>query len=291
MDIGFVFTNYNNSRFTQAAIESLATSPDWSHCHVVVVDNASGQADRQSLQEIEARYPTVNIIFNETNLGYFPGLNVGLDWLQSQYSKLGAVVVGNNDLVFPEDFIQSVRRNSTLFGKYPIVSPDLITLDNFHQNPHVLNAVSRSREVIWDIYFSNYWIAMAILLFAKWTRRFSERKDYLDYNKPGLIYQGYGACYILGPIFFKHFKRLWAPTFLMGEEFFLSEQLNSIGYKFFYDPSIHVWHHDHASMGRLPGRQLWKISRASHAVYRQFVRPLRWNMYSHPTSSNFSECL
>src|SRR5256885_1068267 len=81
-----------------------------------------------------------------------------------------------------------------------------------YQNPHVLYPISRIRKLIWDLYFLSYGTAVLIKHATRITRRFSIREENaLDgelYKTPGPIEQGYGACYVLGPVFFRHFSRL-----------------------------------------------------------------------------------
>jgi GT2 family glycosyltransferase len=104
------------------------------------------------------------------------------------------------------------------------------------------------------------------------TKRYTTRKDYLQFEIAQSIYQGYGACYILGPLFFENFNLLDAPVFLMGEEFFLSKQLEDKGFEIYYDPYFSVIHHDHATVGKLPSKKLWTISRESHKIYREYIK-------------------
>ncbi|WP_160714446.1 glycosyltransferase [Chitinophaga solisilvae] len=271
MEIGFVFTNYNNSHYTRQAVHSILLNND-SHLYIVIVDNKSKAEDVDKLKEIKKDYPAVHLILNEDNVGYFKGLNVGIAYLRNQYRNLEYIVIGNNDLVFPPDFSQAVQNKLPLFEAYPVISPDLITLDGEHQNPHVLHGISRTREFIWDIYFSSYAMSVMIGWLAMITRKFTRRKDFTQHETAQPIYQGYGACYLLGPLFFKHFDSLWAPTFLMGEEFFLTKQLEEKNLRIFYEPSIKVNHHDHATMDKLPGRKLWEITRDYHKIYRKYVR-------------------
>ena len=159
--------------------------------------------------------------------------------------------------------------NISLFKDFPVISPDLVTLDGVHQNPHVINKISKRREIIYDLYYSNYFLSILIGFAAIISKRFTGRSDNKQFEIARTIEQGYGACYILGPLFFEHFSLLFAPTFLMGEEFFLSKQLEKKGFKVFYEPKIKVNHHDHATMGKLPSRKLWKISSDSHKIYRK----------------------
>jgi GT2 family glycosyltransferase len=262
-------TNYNNASFTRGAVESLAKSPHWSQCEVVVVDNSSALEDVNELERLKQEHPQIHLVLNEANVGYFPGLNVGIRYLRERFPGLDLIVVGNNDLVFPPDFIDAVCATAPLLERYWVIAPDLITLDGVHQNPHVIAAISKPRKLIYDLYYASYPLALAIRWFARVTRRFTRRSDSDSHRIAGPIHMGIGACYILGPQFFRHFAELWAPTFLMGEEFFLSKQLLDQGQQIYYEPSIQVQHHDHASVDKVPGRQMWLVAREAHKLYRQ----------------------
>lgn len=270
MKTGFVVTNFNNTSFTEALVESVLNMGNSLDC-TVIVDNLSNLEEIQKLRDLHARYPELNVIYNDSNIGYFPGLNIGISYLLEKFGELDFVVVGNNDLVFPSDFCGNLAKFIGYTSGKPVISPNLITLDGIHQNPHVVDKISPLREFIWDIYYSNYFVSRLIHNVANLTRRFTERKDYLEHDKAQYIYQGYGACYILTPDFFKHFKELLAPVFLMGEELFLTKQLETIGSRVYYEPSIVVYHHDHATVSKMPSRNLWEISKNSHKEYRKYV--------------------
>jgi GT2 family glycosyltransferase len=182
------------------------------------------------------------------------------------------IVVGNNDLIFPADFAESLRRNLPTLEKYAVVSPDIVTLDGAHQNPHVIRKIGKLREFIYNLYYANYYSSIAIRQVAKLTRSFTDRRDETQHKVAQEIYQGYGACYVLGPVFFRHFEELWAPTFLMHEEFFLSKQLSDKGLSVYYEPSIKVLHCCHGAMAAIAGRKAWEAARAAQKIYRQHVR-------------------
>lgn len=279
MKVGFVCTNYNNSAFTRAAVESLHAGGRWRDVQVVVVDNKSQDDDVANLEEVRRALPEVELILSQKNLGYFPGLNLGIQHLRSRFPEIEHVIVGNNDLVFPADFIATVQRYREVFDTWAVVAPDLVTLDGVHQNPHVLHPISSVRKLVWDLYFVAYGVAFLIRHAARVTRMFTVREENSPqsqlYKSPGPIEQGYGACYLLGPVFFKYFNGLCAPTFLMHEEFFLYEQLKSIGQMTYYDPRFVVNHHGHATTEKLPSRRYWKIARESHLLYKRYLRMSR----------------
>jgi GT2 family glycosyltransferase len=273
--VGFVFTNYNNSSYTRGAIASLKAGEGWSDVRVVVVDNKSRDDDVASLKVIAREFAGVALVLNPTNVGYFPGLNIGIRHLRARFSDVGHVVVGNNDLVFPKNFVHTMQRCSNVFETWAVVAPDLVTLDGVHQNPHVRRPISRTRALIWDLYFLSYGASVLIRKVARITKRFTVREENASgnelYKTAGPVEQGYGACYLLGPVFFRHFGQLWAPTFLMHEEFFLYEQLKRIGQLTYYDPRFVVHHHGHATTDTLPSRRQWKISQEAHRLYKRYL--------------------
>jgi GT2 family glycosyltransferase len=273
MKIGYVCTNYNNSAYTREAVCSLVKN-DGHQFRIVVVDNHSDSKHVEALKSVASEFQSVELILNKENVGYFRGLNLGIRHLRSSQPDINLMVVGNNDLVFPADFAESLRRNAALFEKYPVVSPDIITLEGVHQNPHVIHRISEFREFIYDLYYANYYLAIAIRKLAKLTRSFTERPDQTQHQIAQEIYSGLGACYVLGPVFFRHFEELWAPTFLMAEEFFLSKQLSDKGLRIYYEPSIRVQHYFNGAVGALGDRKTWHAARDAHKIYRQYVKVL-----------------
>jgi len=238
---------------------------------IVIVDNNSDLDNIKRLQTLESKQGNVSVIFSEKNLGYFRGLNAGINYLKNKFD-FELCIIGNNDLIFPIDFISNLIRNKSLFEKFPVISPNIITMDGIHQNPHVIREISKIRELFYDLFYTNYVLAKIIKVAARLTKFLTDRSDEKEHEISRPIYQGYGACYILTQVFFYHFNELWAPTFLMGEEFFLSKQLESRHYQFYYEPSIVVKHFCHATVNKMPGKSLWRMGKESHKLYRQYVK-------------------
>lgn len=267
----FVVTNFNNTMFTERMLDSLTDIAEISH--VYVVDNNSVSDEKAKLQSLQSKHSQwVTAVFNDSNLGYFEGLNVGIRKAKKEYPEVPYMIVGNNDLLFPGNFAEQIDICKPVFEKYPVVSPDIRMLDGTPQNPHVISGISKVREFIYDLYHSSYWLAGLIVRLAKVTHNFTDRKDEQQHAVAQEIHQGYGACYVLTPKFFEHFDELWAPTFLMYEEFFLSKQLEQKGFKTYYEPRISVTHYCHASTGMIPGKLKWQYSRQAHKEYRKYVK-------------------
>jgi GT2 family glycosyltransferase len=277
--VGFVCTNYNNSSFTREAIASLRAGTRWQDVEVVVVDNRSREEEVAALRAMTDGVANVTLILNPENVGYFPGLNIGIRHLRQAHPEIEHVVVGNNDLVFPPDFVEKVQRSQDLFDRWAVIAPDLVTLDGSHQNPHVLYPFGPLRWLLWELYYLSYPGALFMLKTAKALGKMAMRTERAPdselFKTPRPILMGIGACYLLGPLFFRHFEGLCAPTFLMAEEAFLSEQLKTVGQQPYYDPRFSISHHDHGTMDTLPGRWVWNVSRDGYRMYRRYLAMTR----------------
>jgi len=274
MKISYICTNYNNSHFTVSAVESLMRNAGH-ELSVYVVDNASRPAELEILMELERMHPCVRVIANSENVGYFAGLNLGISFARKDDPQGGWMVVGNNDLEFTQDFCDRIESQMAEYGRFSVVSPDVVTISGEHQNPHVISEISTIREVFYDLYFSNYWLGRLIHRLARTFPRATRRGDEDHWRIAQPIYQGHGSCYILTPRFFSHFDSLWAPTFMMSEEVFLSLQLKRVGERVFYSPGIRVVHHWHGSLKDVPTRGRWNMARDAHREYRKYVKVFR----------------
>jgi GT2 family glycosyltransferase len=273
MKLGYVCTNFNNSHVTVDAVRSLVASAGELHeLRIVVVDNLSNAEQRDALKRLAQEFSCVDLILNEENVGYFPGLNCGIRHMRATYPDTQHLVIGNNDLVFAPGFCAQVDAQRSLLDTHAVVSPDIVTLDGEHQNPHVIRTISKKRELVYDLYYSDYHLAQLILWAARISKRFTDRSDELSYREAQHIYQGHGSCYLIGPKFFANFEELWAPTFLMGEEYFLSKQLSDRGMQVFYSPTIQVTHCCHGSLRSVPSRKLWHLAKQAHVEYRKYVK-------------------
>jgi GT2 family glycosyltransferase len=271
MRLAYVCTNYNNSSLTLRAVDSLMANVGHDIA-VVVVDNASSPDEVATLRPLAHRHPSVRVLEHPQNTGYFGGLNLGLAALREARPDIDWVVAGNNDLEFGADFCDSIERIASALRSHSVIAPDIVTLEGEHQNPHVIAGISATRELFYDLYYANYHLGRLIYALAKMFPRLSERSDEEQWQVARPIYQGHGACYLLTPRFFAQFTELWAPTFMMSEEYFLSKQLKDVGEQVYYEPGIRVTHHWHGSLRQIPSRRRWEMARDAHREYRKYVK-------------------
>ncbi|RZK43795.1 MAG: glycosyltransferase family 2 protein [Pedobacter sp.] len=267
MKIAFICVNYNNSKITLAYIESVLGLSTKEEIHIVVVDNASRPEELSILKSFH--HPQLTVIYQNENLGYFKGLNKGIDAINAK--EFDYVLIGNNDLTFEADFLKQLEAE-TFAQDVLVLAPNIIRIDGIHQNPHILNKFSKVQRIYRRLYYSHYWVAVNLQKLYNVLKPGLVAEDRAGHDIRQEILMGYGACYILTPQFFNHFERLDAPVFLMGEEGVLANQVLGVSGKTLYLPNLVVHHHDHASIGTVPTRKLYEFSRQS---YQHYLRNLK----------------
>ena len=104
--ISLIILTYNNlQKFTKRCWESIRTQNSLNEVEVVFVDNCSNDGTKEWLLELEKEYSYVKVILNKKNLGYAAGNNVGIKKSSGDY-----IVLLNNDVILPSDFIEKIRQ-------------------------------------------------------------------------------------------------------------------------------------------------------------------------------------
>jgi GT2 family glycosyltransferase len=268
--IKFIAVNYNNSEHTINYIKSILALDGLTNYEVVIVDNASKSLDFQVLDDFckELSNPHLHIVRNSSNSGYFPGLNVGLDFIGIDGDSIA--LVGNNDLTFQSDFLTSLRRLNYDCKTF-VIAPNVISADGRHQNPHCIKHVSRFRVFCYDLYFLNYYFGKFLFLTMQVLKRYVVSKKNETWKEQQYIYMGIGACYVLTEHYFKIYKNLDSRVFLWGEEALLAGQVSSVEGKTLYVPSLIVHHFENASVSKIPSVVSYEITKESYKIYRQYL--------------------
>jgi len=259
MKVAFICVNYNNSNYTKEYVNSILKFKNDCSLKIIIVDNSSGKDDIDLLDKII--FQEVQIIKSNNNVGYFKGLNIGIDSLKE--AEYDYVVIGNNDLTFDSNFINELS-NEKFDSSIFVIAPNILKPDGSHQNPHILTKFSFIKRIYRRLYYTNYYISVVIQFIMNIIVGLRKSYDRDGNNKESVILMGYGACYILTPNFFDNFNNLDAPNFLMGEEGVLANQILSKKGQTLYKPNLIVYHHDHSSIGKLPSRKLYAFSKESY---------------------------
>jgi GT2 family glycosyltransferase len=201
-------------------------------------------------------------------MGYFHGLNFAINKIDA--SKFSHIVVGNNDLIYEENFFDIL-----ISSEYPnnamVICPNIITKDGYHQNPHHINKLSKLQIFFFDLYFYNYLFAVILIKINRIKKYLINSSVKKIPNKVTEIYQGVGACYVLMPLFFIRNSELYFPGFLYGEEACLSHQVKKSGGKLYFDPKLLISHEESATLSKLPKIQTYKFGRDSYWKFRDIL--------------------
>lgn len=94
--------NWNRPLDTLACLASLSEQT-YPHLNLLVVDNGSSD---DSIAQIEAAWPQVEVIANPTNLGFAGGMNVGLR--RALAAGAAFVLIVNNDTLLAADMVEEL---------------------------------------------------------------------------------------------------------------------------------------------------------------------------------------
>lgn len=263
----FIVVNYNNSDLSVSCVKSIFEQSS-DNVDVIVVDNNSTVEEKQVLQELENQ-SNVDIIYLNENIGYFPALVKGqeLAYLKYDYTYL---ILANNDLIFGADFVRTLSLLK-VESNVMVISPDIVTIDGVHQNPHFVNKLSCLRKFLYSIYYKTYYISliMNFILNIFSLKRAKKNKPY--YDKEQKIYLGFGACFILTRTFMSDVKFVDTRSFLMGEEQLLMRQVEVHKGIIYYIPTLKVTHLDSATFKKMPSRFSYECERRAYQLYRSYL--------------------
>lgn len=265
--VNLITVNFNSSEETISMIKSIDN--DYVS-KIIVVDNCSTHDQCTILSDFILHNNKVHLMKLETNIGYFPALNKGLEALSDDEKKTGYTIICNNDLLFNSAFFEKLLNRS--FGEgIMAVSPSVKTINGVYQNPSLLTKPSRFRYFGYRLYYSNYFIGKTIL---KLWRSFGFGID-TNYHKDTIekeIFVGIGAIFILLPSFFEQNYRLNYPLFLYGEEIFLSHQLNSSGGRLLYVPDMEVIHLESVTTKEIPSKVNYMLNKKAFLMSKDFYK-------------------
>lgn len=104
--VSVIILAFNNRELTQRCIESLIERSDYPNLEIIVVDNASSEETQSYLRSLVQSHPEIRLIFNNENIGFAAGNNVGLSIATGDY-----LVLLNNDTLVTPGWVLTLRRH------------------------------------------------------------------------------------------------------------------------------------------------------------------------------------
>ena len=240
--LSVITVNYNGLKDTCELIDSITFTD---HMEVIVVDNGSRE-DEASV--IAQRYPQVNVIRSDQNLGFAGGNNLGIKAARGKY-----LFLVNNDTLFGNE---DVKPNSKVFAS--IFQP---LIDKLENSPKI-GVVCPKIRFTWDdkpIQFAGYTPLSSITLRNR-SIGFGE-KDQGQYDTPHPTPYAHGAAMLVSREAVEKAGLMPECYFLYYEELDWSLMLRRAGYEIAYHPSFTVYHKESQTTGQNSPLRTYYITR------------------------------
>lgn len=253
LKLSIVIVNWNTASFLRDCLASLAKSEVTGGFETIVVDNNSGD---DSVRMVQAEYPEVVLLAEKANHGYAIGNNLGIARAAGEF-----ILTLNSDTVLPPDALESAIRKLESMPDYGCLSVQLIGADGKTQRsvrgfPSVSGILGDVTGLgkIWP-YFDSY----------RLTRfDYGVSQDAAQPMGTFLLFRGSVLKGIPGP-FDERF-----PIFF--NEVDLLKQMESRGFKCWYESSISITHFGGESTKQVKKSMIWESHRS---LIRYFSKNLR----------------
>lgn len=271
--IACFFVNYNNSSKSITCVESLANQLRSQYSvEIFIIDNNSIAKEVGIIKEFASAHQlkgvSLDIIYLEENIGYFPALNYGYLLKKEIVTCCEYVIIGNNDLMFSSSFLQVLGEKKYQNDIF-VISPNIVNSDNNHQNPQIIHKYTQMQLLYLDLYHSSYFMACLIGAISKLVKFRGSQKSKSGYSKSQYISIGYGACYVLTNEFNVKIGEIPSYLFLMNEENALTDLVLKNNGRIYYESELIVHHLEHSSINLTPKRKMYKIVKESYKISKK----------------------
>ena len=219
-ELSIITINYNGLNDTCTLIETI---PFHDYLEVIVVDNAS---QNQEAEIISERFPQVNVIKSEKNLGFAGGNNLGIKAAQGKY-----LFFINNDTIFKDFNIQSL-------------------IDRLESSPEIAVVCPKIRFA-WGnhpIQFTGY-TPLSKITVRNQSIGFGE-EDHGQYDIAHSTPYAHGAAMLIKRETIEKIGLMPECFFLYYEELDWSMMFTRAGYQIWYEPLFTIYHKESQSTGQ-----------------------------------------
>ena len=224
--VTIIILNWNGKEDTIECLESLKhiTYPNY---EILLVDNGSTDGSVECFRE---RYPGMEIIENEDNLGFAEGNNVGIRKAMNEGADY--VLLLNNDTVVDPEFLGELVKVAEGDERIGIVGPKIYYYD-----------YKGRKDVIW----------FAGGVINRWTRASihegENKPDSQNYSRPKEIDYVTGCAILIKKDLISNIGMLEPAFFTYYEDVEICFRARMHGWKINYIPSSRVWHKISQSSG------------------------------------------
>ncbi|OOC44211.1 glycosyltransferase family 2 protein [Thermosipho sp. 1074] len=224
--VSVVILNYYQSNLVERLLKNLEKQ-NYKNIKIIIVDNSVEVSERSKLEKLKSMYG-FDLIFNEENIGYAKGNNVGLDLAYRIGAKYALVLnpdVEISEQFFVNKFVQFMENHK----EYAMIGPKV-----FDSSGNLVRIYFHDENSFWRLLTGNIF---DILFFKLKKKKFIDRSSgFID------VFRIYGCCMFLNLEVFKKIGFFDEQTFLYEEENIIAEKLKKSGYKIAYLFNVSVVH-------------------------------------------------
>lgn len=245
-----IILTFNRWEITSACLSSLIQQdhPDY---QIVVVDNGSTDG---TVEKIHQKYPAINVIANEINLGFAAGCNVGIR--KALENKADFILLLNNDTVVPHNLLSIMVRRAQELPDAGILTPRL-----YHYN---------DPESLWFAGSRRHWLLLEAVDFGP-----NEARRYIKPDELHTLDYIFGTAMLVPTEVFKEVGLFDESFFLYYEDMDFCLRVQSAGYKLYYVPDVGVQHHISSSTSSMPAMRHYYKARGSVIFFRKHADLIR----------------
>lgn len=248
-DISVITVNYNGFHDTCEFIDSWVATVISVSYEIIVIDNGSNINEAALLQE---KYPFIEAIRIEQNLGFAGGNNLGINIAKGKY-----LFLLNNDIFIIKDTIHLLIDRLLSSNKIAGVSP----LIRDYTEPHAIQ-------------FAGYTKLSPITLRNRAMGRGQMNKDRYPARRTPYLH---GAAMLLKKGVIDKLGLMPEDYFLYYEELDWCTYISMEGYELWYDPACEVWHKDSSSTGKESPLKYYYLSR--NRLLYAYRNIFDWKLY------------
>ena len=253
--IALFCVNYNTyaelHRFCQSVEQAAEQARHDARVALFIADNTV--VNPQPI-EFSSKVVEVHTLQTGTNLGYMGGVQYIMN--DVCLAEFDFVMISNVDLqLHPDAFVQLAAFKDD--GSTGWIAPSIVSgLIGNDRNPSLLHRYTRRRLNVLRLMFK-VWPLMVL-----YKRFFHNRRIARRGFPSGLhIYAGHGSCMILTNQYLRLCGKPNYPVFLFCEELYFAEQCRRANLSVVYYPAVRVDDAEHASVGSLYRRDLFRYNR------------------------------
>lgn len=257
-----ITVNFRHAECTLQFLKSATAMDGFGDCHLVIVDNNSGDGSAESIGLAIGEFSNVELMASSSNRGYFGAAKWALERHLVRHGAPDWMIVCNNDIVFDSpEFLTGLMAHDP--GAVGVLAPAIISnLTGFDSNPMIVRRPGRIRKLRYRFLVSTYFVAWLAQTLAPLVRKGRRRLRGARPNRPDMrIYASHGSFIIFSQRFFEAGGFIDDGCFLYAEEISVAETCWRLGLPVVHDPHLQVSHNDSQTTGRMLTRKGYLLQR------------------------------